>query len=33
MTCAFMLLEFIETLEKHYYSFQVILDPIMVEIR
>jgi hypothetical protein len=33
MTCAFMLLEFIETLEMHYYSLQVILNPIVVEIR
>jgi hypothetical protein len=33
MTCAFTLQEFIETLEMHYYSFRVILDPIMVEIR
>jgi hypothetical protein len=30
-TCAFMLYEFIETLEMHYCSFQIILDPIMVE--
>jgi hypothetical protein len=31
MTCEFMLYEFIKTLEMHYYSFQVILDPIVVE--
>jgi hypothetical protein len=31
VTCAFTLYEFIETLEMHYYSFHVILDPIMVE--
>jgi hypothetical protein len=33
MTCVFTLQEFIETLEMNYYSFRVILDPIMVEIR
>jgi hypothetical protein len=33
MTCAFTLYDFIETLEIHDYSFQVILDPIVVEIR
>jgi hypothetical protein len=32
MACAFMLYEFIETLEMHYYSFRIILDPIVVEI-
>jgi hypothetical protein len=32
MIYAFTLWEFIETLEMHYYSFQIILDPIMVEI-
>jgi hypothetical protein len=32
MTCAFMLYELIQTLEMHYYSFQVILNSIMVEI-
>jgi hypothetical protein len=33
MTYAFKLQEFIETLEMHYYSFPIILDPIVLEIR
>jgi hypothetical protein len=32
MTCAFMIWEHTETLEMHYYSFKVILDPYMGEI-
>jgi hypothetical protein len=32
MPCAFTLLDLIETIELYYNSFQVILDPIMVEI-
>jgi hypothetical protein len=32
MIYAFTLWEFIETIEMHYYSFQIILNPIMVEI-
>jgi hypothetical protein len=32
MICAFMLLESTKTLEMHYYSFHIILDPNMVEI-
>jgi hypothetical protein len=33
MICSFTLYEFIKTLEMHYYSFQIILDPIKMEIR
>jgi hypothetical protein len=33
MTWAFTLYEFNETLEMHYYSFHIIHDPNVVEIR